>query len=208
MAIQTSSGSTRERWVKALLPGAVIVMVYMLFVHLGNSRKLSDLRDDLRQASESMVTEDQLFALHSQIREAGLSRDGAATELQQIEEQVDGLLSPFGKEPPAQRMVQVSEICGELSIGVIGQESLTHLKMSKQREQAVQEMSKTTGRTPYYYQLELVGSYGNLVELMERVPDRIEGVIPLGVELLKRDDDSSSVALENGQRLWRVYLMM
>lgn len=208
MAIQTSSGSTRERWVKALLPAAVIVMVYMVFIHLGTSKKLSNLERDLDNAKKSMVTEDQLFQLHNQVLAETKQRDQLQQQIDQLGSETLSRLAAFREQSPAERMVRVGQLCRDLSVGVLNQQTASHIKTSKTRENAIREMNQLLDSPVQYQQMDLVGKYANMVELMKRMPETIEGVVPIGIELLAQDAKDNELFLESGQRAWRVYLIL
>ncbi|MCH2127903.1 MAG: hypothetical protein MK179_02105 [Pirellulaceae bacterium] len=207
MVLEKSSGSVRERWVKCFLPAAGIIAVYLLLISLGQSRELRDLGNDLAAAKKTAVTEDDLkidvqrkSAVEQQIVEL-------RKQLQEGERAVDQSLGLFAEGVAAGRMMQIDQMCRELSIGLLNQNSTTEFAVSDVRSQSLKTLRMLRqGATVSFRQLDLVGKYGDILKLMHRLPKSISGVIPLGIEMQKESQNYNEAT--SGQRLWRIYLLM
>ena len=207
MVLEKSSGSVRERWVKCFLPAAGIIAVYLLLISLGQSRELRDLGNDLAAAKKTAVTEDDLkidvqrkSAVEQQIVEL-------RKQLQEGERAVDQSLGLFAEGVAAGRMMQIDQMCRELSIGLLNQNSTTEFAVSDVRSQSLKTLRMLRqGATVSFRQLDLVGKYGDILKLMHRLPKSISGVIPLGIEMQKESQNYNEAT--SRQRLWRIYLLM
>ena len=207
MVLEKSSGSVRERWVKCFLPAAGIIAVYLLLISLGQTRELRDLGNDLAAAKKTAVTEDDLVidvqrksAVEQQIAEL-------RKQLQEGERAVDQSLDLFAEGVAAGRMMQIDQMCRELSIGLLNQNSTTEFAVSDVRGQSLKTLRMLRqGATVSFRQLDLVGKYGDILKLMHRLPKSISGVIPLGIEMQKESQNYNEAT--SGQRLWRIYLLM
>ncbi len=209
MAIETSSGSTRERWVKALLPAAIIVMVYTTFINTGTNRRLAELRDDLARQREIAINNGLIQSLR--VRRASLIR-----QREQLEEQIDlsrsgqrDLASTFSAELATDRMARVNQLCQRLSIGLLNQQSVNRLEVSPLRQDALEMLKQINPDGGRYQRLELVGEYSDMVRLLQQLPEAIEGLIPLGIELVDQGNNvPTETRLSPGQRIWRVFVLM
>ena len=190
MVLEKSSGSVRERWVKCFLPAAGIIAVYLLLISLGQSRELRDFGNDLAAAKKTAVTEDDLkidvqrkSAVEQQIVEL-------RKQLQEGERAVDQSLGLFAEGVAAGRMMQIDQMCRELSIGLLNQNSTTEFAVSDGRSQSLKTLRMLReGATVSFRQLDLVGKYGDILKLMHRLPKSISGVIPLGIEMQKESQN-------------------
>ena len=205
--LQPSSGSTRERWIKALLPTAAIVAVYTLLVIVSSSRELTRLRKELADEQKRAVTEDVLFQLNSQRVSATRERDRLQDQIESARKSVEQTVEQFAGRSATERMARVGQLCRESSISVLEQKPADQLQLSKLREASLQELRKLVpGDGVRYQQLELFGRYTEMETLLRRLPAEVRGVVPLAIELLEENSESSAVS--SGQRRWRVYLML
>ena len=209
MAIQTSSGSTRERWVKALLPAALIVMVYMLLINVGNSREIKSLTEDLEEQRETAVTEDDLASTYAANQAVARERDELNERIAQMQSQIDAAVAEFTGGSPAERMMRIDRLCSELSIAVLQHKPATKVETSKTREESLKTLqSLVPPDSLNYRELEVVARYADMVALMRRLPETVPGLVPLGVELLKDDSSEGESSLAAGERTWRIYVLM
>lgn len=209
MQLQVSSGSSRERWIKALLPAAVIVAVYMVLIHTGRSRTTRELQKELAEAQKRAVSESELAALHAQYSAAVEQQDRLTDQMEEVQRGIDASRSQFTGGPATERMSRISQLCGELSIALLRQMPAKDVQLSDFRKSSLETAGKLVGNDLFQYrQLELMGSYANIESFLRRLPASVEGVIPLGVELLEAKADGSGAGGAPDQRRWRVYLLM
>lgn len=210
--MKTSSGSARENWVKALLPAAVILLAYMLLISVGQQRQLTSLRDDLRDAQAAAVSEDAVAAALARAVAARQQRDEARERIDVAQEKMDEAIRPFRAGVPAERMMHIDRLCSELSIGLLRQKTTGDADVSPARQASIKTLRQLVpDEAVTFRQLDLVGHYASLVSLMHRLPEAMPGVIPLGIELLRKDDRSKldpALRPNAGERTWRIYLLM
>lgn len=214
MPIQTSSGTIRERWVKALLPAAIIVMGYMLLINMGNGRKIRALHSDLEEQRQTAVTENELASVAMRQRSAARNRDQLQEQITDARSRLAVSLENYAGGSHARQMMQIDELCRELSIGLLTQKPTSRVETSKLREEALKTLRKLVPPDAMSYrQLELVGKYGDMVTLMRRLPQSVNGIVPLGIELLEAKANvaasgNEASTLAPGERIWRVYVLM
>jgi hypothetical protein len=210
MVLEKSSGSIRERWVKCFLPAAGVIAVYLLLISFGQTRELRDLEKDLADARKTAVTEEDLV-IDFQRKSAVEQQIGKLQkQLQEGEKAVGQSLDLFTGGVAAKRIIQIDQMCRDLSIGVLNQNLTTDFAVSDVRNESLKTLrTLKQGATVSFRQLDLIGKYGDILKLMRRLPKSISGVIPLGIEMQKESQNYSEAASESPrQRLWRIYLLM
>lgn len=210
MIFEKSSGSIRERWIKCFLPAAGIIAVYLLLISLGQNRDLRDLEKKRSDAWKTAVTVDDL-AIAIQRKSTVTQQIGELRkQVQEGEHAVEKTLALFTGGIAAKRMMQIDQMCRELSIGMLNQNSITEFAVSNVRDQSLKTLrTLKKGATVSFRQLDLVGKYGDILKLMHLLPESISGVIPLGIEMRKElETDNETNSHTAGQRLWRIYLLM
>jgi lysozyme family protein len=209
MALLTSSGSPRERWIKALLPAAVIVMVYLALINLGRSREIRALRKDLADEQKRAVSEDTLVTVHTQQLAALKQRDELTQQIEDARRSIDASLQQFGGGSATERMVQIGRLCRELSIRLLRQKPVTDMQVSKVRESSLQTLRKLVRPDAVSYrQLDLVGHYCDVETLLRRLPETVDGVVPLAIESLEAETNEDGSPPSSGERHWRLSLLM
>lgn len=210
--MKTSSGSAREKWVKALLPAAVILLAYMLLINVGQQRQLTSLRDQMRDAQKSAVTEDAVATAFAQATAARQQRDDVRDRIKIAKEKMDEAILPFRVAVPTERMIHIDRLLGELSIGLLRQKAIGNADVSPTREASIETLRQLVpDEAVTIRQLDLVGHFASLVSLMHRLPETLPGVVPLGIELLKKDEHSTvdpALRPDSDERTWRIYLLM
>ena len=210
MVLQKSSGSLRERWVKCFLPAAGIIAVYLLLISLGQTRELNNLGKDLADARKTAVTEEDLV-IDFQRKSAVEQQIGELQkQIQEGTKAVGQSLDLFTGGVAAKRMMQIDQMCRDLSIGVLNQNSTTQFAVPDVRDQSLKTLrTLKQGSTVSFRQLDLIGKYADILKLMHRLPKSISGVIPLGIEMQKESQNYNETVSESSrQRLWRIYLLM
>jgi len=204
--LQKSSGSARERWTKALIPAAGIIALYVMFFQLNYRRTLSDLRQQLASAQQRAISEAELFRFSHDRMAASQEQEELEQVLTTTQRQIDESLTIFSGLTTTERMTRVGQVCRELSISILGQKATTRPSLSSLREESLQRLRKLVPSDALHFEeLELVGRYADLEKLLRRLPLEVEGVIPLGIELVEEQKSSPTVG---GQRRWRVYLLV
>jgi len=208
MAFQASSGSARERWIKALLPAAVIVLIYVLMINLGRGREIKDLRSKLASTQENGTSEAAVAMARQEVLAATRRRDELKAQIEAAQSGIDASLAQFTDGSPATRVLEVDRLCRELSIALVRQTVTTEVDLSRVRRQSLETLRKLSPGEVTYRQLDVVGRYGDVVTLLKRLPEMIEGAVPLGVELSEGDQSGAQDKEAGGRRMWRVYLLM
>ncbi len=191
-----------------MLPAASILMIYVTLINFGQGRKVSKLREELASQQRRAVTQGMVANVHHQKVAAGKERDRLAGELDQTQHDIDASLARFTSRSPADRMLQIDQLCRSHSIGVLGQKSTSNAKVSKLRRQSLRTLRKLTSEEIAYRQLDVVGRYGDVVALLKQLPESVDGVVPLGIELVEQDKLSNDESTSSGQRMWRIFLLM
>lgn len=207
MAIQKSNDSPREKWVKALLPAAVILMVYMIFFQIGSGRNLRQLSEDRESTRGSAVSEDQLSQLLQENLDLEKERDRLGNEIESAEDFIKSKLEDFGKNNATIRLRKVVDLCQSHSISIQEQKSVIRVEASRLRQESVAKMNKLVQGGVGFQQLELFGRYADVQKLMKRLPDEIVGLIPVGLETIPQEQDKTKLNGE-GQMGWRLYLLL
>jgi cell division protein FtsB len=207
MAIQKSNDSPREKWVKALLPAAVILMVYMIFFQIGSARNLRQLSEDRESTRGSAVSEDQLSQLIQENLDLEKERDRLESEIESAEDFIKSKLEDFGKNNATIRLRKVVDLCQAHSISIQEQKSVIRVEASRLRQESVAKMNKLVQGGVGFQQLELFGRYADVQKLMKRLPDEIVGLIPVGLETIPQEQDKTKLNGE-GQMGWRLYLLL
>jgi cell division protein FtsB len=207
MAIQKSNDSPREKWVKALLPAAVILMVYMIFFQIGSGRNLRQLSEDRESTRGSAVSEDQLSQLIQENLDLEKERDRLESEIESAEDFIKSKLEVFGKNNATIRLRKVVDLCQSHSISIQEQKSVIRVEASRLRQESVAKMDKLVQGGVGFQQLELFGRYADVQKLMKRLPDEIVGLIPVGLETIPQEQDKTKLNGE-GQMGWRLYLLL
>lgn len=207
MAIQKSNDSPREKWVKALLPAAVILMVYMIFFQIGSGRNLRQLSEDRESTRGSAVSEDQLSQLIQENLDLEKERDRLGNEIESAEDFIKSKLEDFGKNNATIRLRKVVDLCQAHSISIQEQKSVIRVEASRLRQESVAKMNKLVQGGVGFQQLELFGRYADVQKLMKRLPDEIVGLIPVGLETIPQEQDKTKLNGE-GQMGWRLYLLL
>jgi cell division protein FtsB len=207
MAIQKSNDSPREKWVKALLPAAVILMVYMIFFQIGSARNLRQLSEDRESTRGSAVSEDQLSQLIQENLDLEKERDRLESEIESAEDFIKSKLEVFGKNNATIRLRKVVDLCQAHSISIQEQKSVIRVEASRLRQESVAKMNKLVQGGIGFQQLELFGRYADVQKLMKSLPDEIVGLIPVGLETIPQEQDKTKLNGE-GQMGWRLYLLL
>lgn len=209
MAFQTSSGSTRERWIKAFLPAAVILTIYMVLINLSRRGEVKALEKELSARRKNAVNENVLATLHAQNTVAARQRDQLNEQIEATERSIGASLVHFTGGASTERMLQVNDLCQQLSIGLLAQKPTTDVKVSQLREKSLQTLRKRIPKHAVSFrQLDLVGRYADMQTLLRLLPESIEGIVPLRIELIEKNSARNALQLAPGERLWRVYVLM
>jgi len=207
MQDQISNSRRRERWIKALLPAAAIAAVYMLGYTLTLSRQLRALQEDLEAAMGAAVSSDQVARVFTDRNIAEKQIETLRQQIDETDKQIQQSVAGLVGVNPTSRLVQVDNLCRRHSIGVVNQKTTATVALSPLREQSLDTLREVTERnTLTYRQLEVVANYTSMTMFLQRLPQEIKGVIPLGIELLETEPGSKPLA--PGQRIWRVILLM
>ena len=206
MVIQKSSGSRRERWVKAMLPAAAIATLYVLLFNFMLNPNLQNLRTQLTNAQKNAVPQDAVATTFREKYVAEQQVAGLQERMSDAQAGIDESLGFFTRSIPAERMLQIDHMCHDLSIGLLNQQTTSNVEVSKVRAKSLATLEELAEADSIgYRQLDLVARYSDMAKFLRKLPQSVEGVVPLGIELLKEDN---SGVLASGQRIWRVYLLM
>lgn len=206
----SSTSSSRERWVKALLPAAIAFAVYMLLFNLTIKRSLQSVQEELKDSLSRAVTEDAVASAFVRKKSAERKVDDLYGRIDQVQVSIDRSLAVFTEGAPAVRTMQVDGMCRELSIVLLNQKTAASVAVSKMREKSLRTLHELAPQEVITYrQLDVVAKYGDMMTLLDWLPKTVDGLVPLGIELLKQDEKAGpSKGLVPGQRIWRLYLLM
>tara|TARA_B100001123_G_C14918665_1_gene870820 strand:- start:68 stop:691 length:624 start_codon:yes stop_codon:yes gene_type:complete len=207
MPNRTNSSSQRERWIKAILPAAAIAAVYMLGYTLTLNRRLGSLQEDLEVAEAAAVTDDEVARVFTDRNAAEKRIKALRAQIDETDEQIRKSVARLVGVNQTSRLVQIDQLCRRHSIGVVNQKTTASVALSAVREQSLDTLRKVSEQKALTYrQFEMVANYMSMTMFLQCLPQEIDGVIPLGIELLETKPDSKPLA--PGQRIWRVFLLM
>jgi hypothetical protein len=210
MAIQTSSNSRRERWVKALLPAVAVLAVYLVYHALGPNRKLKELNEELGDVAKNAVTPDMVANSLIQKKQAQTSFEELQTQIRSTEEGINASIAIFTGASQTEQMMAVGDLCRQYSVGIVKQQDLAGVEVSALREKSLRTLKQLLAPSELSFrQLDLVGRYSHITQLLKQIPETVHGVLPVGIELVALDGQRADLeTLSPDQRMWRVYLVM
>jgi len=208
MAFQTASGSPRERWIKALLPTAAILLVYVVFVYHGNNQELTDLRTDLKKVSDEAPSDADILTARFKVDDARAKRDKLQDQVEEAQAEIDLSLARFTGGSPTARVLQLDRLCRELSIAVVRQTLTTEVNFSVSRRKSLDTLRKLADQEITFRQLDVVAHYGDIVTLLRKLPESVEGAVPVGIELLDQHRQGTPAVEASDMRIWRLYVLM
>lgn len=210
MAIQTSSNSRRERWVKALLPAVAILAVYLVYHALGPNRKLKELNEELGDVAKNAVTPDMVANSLIQKKQVQTSFEELQTQIRSTEEGINASIAIFTGASQTEQMMAVGDLCRQYSVGIVKQQDLAGVEVSALREKSLRTLKQLLAPSELSFrQLDLVGRYSDITQLLKQIPETVQGVLPVGIELVALDGQRADLeTLSPDQRMWRVYLVM
>lgn len=210
MAIQTSSNSRRERWVKALLPAVAVLAVYLVYHALGPNRKLKELNEELGDVAKNAVTPDMVANSLIQKKQAQTSFEELQTQIRSTEEGINASIAIFTGASQTEQMMAVGDLCRQYSVGIVKQQDLAGVEVSALREKSLRTLKQLLAPSELSFrQLDLVGRYSHITQLLKQIPETVHGVLPVGIELVALDGQRADLeTLSPDQRMWRVFLVM
>jgi hypothetical protein len=191
--------SNRDRWLLAILPALVVLIVYVFAFERPRANELCDLSAKVEAAKRQAVSGETVRAQHDeleQLRAKVVSLRASATVTAQTEK---NRLAPRRWNNPAERpaaLAALSRLLESHNVAMAGTTRLVDATGKAGTEAKLKDWLLATGSTdksiqPETWKVELIGDYGRILEVLEAMPELDRVVVPWQLSMEPAEDGTA-----------------
>ena len=209
MALQTTSGSLREKWVAAFLPTAAIILVAFLYFNFSLNPEMGEVEKEYKAAKAASVSQADIDMRQSQSEELRNEVDELEKAKKSFETEMEEKKKEFTQRKPTEKHSAVTELFQKYDVAVIQDQLVDEISLPTVSNESIENLKTLQGfqELIHFRELTLMANYTAIVELLNEVP-KIPGVIPVRVALDKTNQAESAKESEGPTLKWIVTLLM
>ncbi len=209
MALQTTSGSLREKWVAAFLPTAAIILVAFLYFNFSLNPEMKEVEKEYNAAKATEVTQAEIDMLKSQSDELRSEVLELETAKKSFETEMEEKKKEFTQQKPTEKHGAVTELFQKYDVAVIQDQLVDEISLPTVSNKSIENLKTFDGFQDliHFRELTLMADYTAIVELLNELP-KIPGVVPVRVALDKTNQSESAKDSSGPAVKWIVTLLM
>ncbi|MAI35861.1 MAG: hypothetical protein CBE00_14100 [Planctomycetaceae bacterium TMED240] len=208
MALQTTSGSQREKWVAAFIPSVAIFLVTFLYFNFYANSQIKTVEAEFDAAVAKAVPQDFLVKLNDDLQQLRFDEKELEQTLKAVEDEITAKSLAYQELSPTAKHAQVTALLHEFNIAILQDQVTRDVNVPDLRNESI-EVLKTLlpKQTINYRNLTLTTDYPTVVTLLKKLPE-IAGVLPINVTLEKTKRIAFSEQKQSSSAVWKVTLLM
>ena len=209
MALQTTSGSLREKWVAAFLPTAAIILVAFLYFSFSLNPEMEEVKKEYDAAKAASVSQADIDMLKSQSEELRNEVDELENAKKSFETEMEDKKKDFTQRKPTEKHGAVTELFQRYDVAVIQDQLVDEISLPTVSNKSIENLKTFDGfqELIHFRELTLMANYTAIVELLNELP-KIPGVVPVRVALDKTNQSESAKDSSGPAVKWIVTLLM
>ena len=209
MALQTTSGSLREKWIAAFLPTAAIILVAFLYFNFSLNPEIKEVEKEYDAAKATEVTQAEIDMLKSQSDELRSEVLELEKAKKSFKTEMEDKKKKFTQQKPTEKHGAVTELFQKYDVAVIQDQLVDEISLPTVSNKSIENLKTFDGFQDliHFRELTLMADYTAIVELLNELP-KIPGVVPVRVALDKTNQSESAKDSSGPAVKWIVTLLM
>ena len=208
MAIQTTSGSRREKWVAAFIPAVAILLVTFFYISFYADPQLRKVESQYDSAVRSGVTPDILAKLDWDVKQLSDERTELQRTIRSVDDEVTAKSGAFQRLSPTAKQSAVTALCREHGVAILQDQMVKEIRLPALRQKSFEALQSLVPKDAINFrELTLAADYATIATVLKKLPE-IPGVIPVSMTLKKSTVTDSSGDSRNPTVTWTVGLLM
>lgn len=213
MALQTTSGSQREKWVAAFLPSVAIFLVAFLYFNFYAIPEMDAVEQKYNDAVAEAVPPFALTKLEEELQQLRDNQKEMEGTIGSVEDEVTAKSMAYRKLSPTAKHGKVTALFQEFDVAILEDQTTREIKVPTLRKNSIEVLqSLLPEEVVNYRNLTLMTDYPTIVALLKKLPE-ISGVLPINITLKKTKSVPIKTAPISEQKegpsaVWTVTLLM
>ncbi len=208
MALQTTSGSSREKWVAAFLPAVAIILITFMYINFSLQPKLAKVEREYNTAIDRAVPTQVVTMLQGEVKKLRNDKIDLSNTIDSVQEEIAVKSVAFEQLSPTAKHSAVTALFKEYEVAILEDQVVKELMLPTLRNESLQTLrSLIPEKAVNFRELTLTADYSTIVALLRKLPD-IAGVVPISLTLTKNDKTSSKIDFATPKVLWKITLLM
>ncbi|MEM7473743.1 MAG: hypothetical protein AAF483_02045 [Planctomycetota bacterium] len=208
MAFQATSGSQREKWVAAFIPGMAILLITFMYVTFFGFPAERDAKRKLTAASSGALGVNELAELEFQATTLRNERTELQETIRLVNEEVKVKSAAFQELTPTGRHNALTALCREHGVAILKDEPVAKLRLPDLRQKSVETLQSLVSKNATgFRELTVAADYSTIVDLLKEIP-QVPGVIPVSVKLEKANVNKVWIGSASTEVSWTIGLLM
>ena len=208
MALQTTSGSSREKWVAAFLPAVAIILITFMYINFSLQPKLEKVEREYSTAIDRAVPTQVVTMLEGELKKLRNDKIELSNTIESVQEEIAAKSVAFEQLSPTAKHSAVTALFKEYEVAILEDQVVKEVRLPKLRDESLQTLrSLIPEEAVNFRELTLTADYTTIVALLRKLPD-IEGVVPVSLTLTKNDKQTSKIDFAMPKVFWKVTLLM
>lgn len=208
MALQTTSGSSREKWVAAFLPAVAIILITFMYINFSLQPKLAKVEREYNTAIDRAVPTQVVTMLQGEVKKLRNDKIDLSNTIDSVQEEIAVKSVAFEQLSPTAKHSAVTALFKEYEVAILEDQVVKEVMLPTLRNESLQTLrSLVPEKAVNFRELTLTADYSTIVALLRKLPD-IAGVVPISLTLTKNDKTSSKIDFAMPKVLWKITLLM
>ena len=208
MALQTTSGSSREKWVAAFLPAVAIILITFMYINFSLQPKLEEVERAYSTAIDRAVPVQVVTMLEGELKKLRNDKIELSNTIESVQEEIAAKSVAFEQLSPTAKHSAVTALFKEYEVAILEDQVVKEVRLPKLRDESLQTLrSLIREEAVNFRELTLTADYTTIVALLKKLPD-IEGVVPVSLKLTKNDKPTFKIDFAMPKVFWQVTLLM
>lgn len=193
----------REQLVIVLMPAAIVLLGYALFVYRGQQNEYKREKQRLESLSKQAVTEQDVMTVGTRVRFARREKSELQQQLDKLQGRIDEVCSRFGGASQQFGTIeQMTQLLRANDVSLISQSTTSEPPLSTHQKEVLQTIrERSSGGQLEYRELQLQGRYTDVLAFLQQLGTARVSVLPVSLEL----DTSDSTT---GVHQWKIVIVM
>ncbi len=208
MALKTTSGSSREKWVAAFLPAVAIILVAFMYISFYANPEYETVEKQYKAAVENFIPQQFLKQREDERQQLIAEQNDRQSTMASVEEELTEKSIAFKQLSPTAKHTAVIALLQEYNVAILEDQISQKINLPTLRSESAKVLQSLLPKDAINFRdLTLTADYPTVVELLKNLPE-IPGVLPVNVLLKKTKGVASSDEPTDSTAVWTFTVLM
>ena len=208
MALQTTSGSPREKWVAAFLPSVAMILITLMYIIFFMRPELETVQSKFDAAMGNVVPQAVITELDNEWKQLRDDQRELQNTIKSVEDEVTAKSVAYERLSPTAKHLAVTALFKEYQVAILQDQTTQEIRLPKIRSASTETLRSLLPKEAINFrELTLTANYPTIVALLKKLPE-ISGVLPVNITLQKTTKVASSEEPNAPSAVWTITLLM